>query len=78
MKDHTNDTYCNYSFEALYLAAFGKNISKTSLAKMKKYSQEKINFLVEKWAAVAGWNTEEKIGSDGIRYIAFAPFSALP
>ncbi len=68
---------CDYSFDMLYKAAFGRNISQKKKKQLQSLSQEKINELVTKWAEKAGWNTEEKQGDDGATYIAFYPSTPI-
>ncbi len=64
---------CDYSFEMLYKAAFGKNISILEKSKLQKLNQKEINLLVKKWAKRAGWGTEKRIGEKNTIYIAFFP-----
>lgn len=70
MKNLTNPE-CEYSFEMLYRAAFGKNIPKKEKLKLQSLEQEEINQLVRVWANKAGWKTEIRKGTDGREYIAF-------
>lgn len=67
------NSYCNYSFEDLYFAAFGKKLNKKLKEKFKEMSQDKINLLVLNWAKKANWTTNKKIGDDNIVYISFQP-----
>lgn len=62
---------CDYSFEMLYKAAFGKSLSKKEIAKLQTSSQNEINSLVLIWATKAGWTTDRRLGDDGKDYIAF-------
>lgn len=64
---------CNFSFDDLYKAAFGKDISKKAKQEFANLSQDKINNLVLKWSKKANWKTEEKKGIDGKIYLAFFP-----
>lgn len=66
-------TDCDYSFEMLYEAAFGKSLSSKQKMKLQLLPQEKINELVIKWAEKAKWATVRKRGNDGIDYISFHP-----
>lgn len=64
---------CDYSFEMLYKAAFGKSLSKKLKTQLQKSTQEEINQLVKKWAVKAGWTTMKKNGADNCEYLAFYP-----
>lgn len=64
---------CDYSFEMLYKAAFGKSISKKEKSRLQILDQENINLLVKEWAQKAGWNTKIKFGQDGKEYLSFYP-----
>jgi hypothetical protein len=39
----------------------------------KNISQDQINELIKQKCAVIGWHYEDRIGTDGITYTAFAP-----
>ena len=67
------DDYCNYSFDDLYKAAFGKKLSTNQKKKLQKLPQEKINQLVEEWTQKAQWLSQEKILPQGTRFLAFSP-----
>lgn len=74
MKNPSNTPYyCNYSFEDLYKAAFGKEITLQEKKELKKLPQEKINITVKEWAKKANWKTSEIKGSDGNIYLSFHP-----
>ena len=64
---------CDYSFDALYQAAFGKKIPKKEKRKFQSLSQDEINTLVSRWAKKAGWDTTEKKGTDGNNFLSFHP-----
>ncbi len=64
---------CVFSFNDLYKAAFGKQPGELELKSFTSLNQKQRNGLVEKWARQAGWQTKEKLGSDGKIYLAFAP-----
>lgn len=64
---------CDYSFEMLYKAAFGKELPPVEKLHLQKKPQKDINLLVKKWAKKAGWTTVERLGSDGSIYLAFHP-----
>ena len=71
-KNHIS-TECDYSFEMLYHAAFGKNIPQDEKLKLQVLNQDRINSLVKAWTKKAGWRTEERTGSDNKIYLAFSP-----
>lgn len=74
MKNHSRiGIECDYSFDMLYEAAFGKNLDIKEKQKLQKLSQEEINTLVLNWAKIAGWKTKEKNGSGGEIYLSFHP-----
>lgn len=62
---------CEFSFDTLYQAAFGKKITREEKRKLQKMPQEKINNIVSIWSSKAGWKTERIRGQDGIEYLAF-------
>jgi hypothetical protein len=64
---------CDYSFDMLYKAAFGKSISQKKKQQLQNLAQENVNKLVAEWAQKAGWKTQEKIGEDNALYLAFYP-----
>lgn len=64
---------CDYSFDMLYKAAFGRNISQKRKQQLQSLPQAKINELVQRWAKKAGWNTQEKSGESNTIYLAFYP-----
>lgn len=66
-------TQCAYSFLDLYQAAFGIDFHNFDSIKFSGLSQSKKNEKVRQWAALAGWQTLDRIGSDGQLYVAFAP-----
>lgn len=68
--------YCNYSFDDLYNAAFGKNLTSKHKKEFQSLSQEEINKLVLTWAKKAGWKATEVKGDDEIIYISFQPNQA--
>lgn len=65
--------YCNYSFDDLYKAAFGKSLNPKEKERLQKMPQDKINSCVLEWALKAEWKTKEKIGSDNKVYLVFYP-----
>jgi len=64
---------CAYSFDDLYQAAYGKPIDISDKEKFQARPQEEINTMVRSWVKKAGWMMEERAGSDGKTYLAFAP-----
>ena len=64
---------CNYSFESLYSAAYGRNMNIREKRAFEKFSQEEINTLVLQWSKEAGWKTRKKKGTDGFTYLSFHP-----
>ena len=64
---------CAYSFDDLHFAAMKKHFSALESERFLRLNQQSKNDLVAQWAAKAGWQTEERIGSDGLVYIAFWP-----
>ncbi len=64
------DNTCRYSFQNLFDAAnqyFDKPL-------FYKLSQEDINRKCKELCALANWGWEDRLGSDGIVYTAFAPY----
>lgn len=64
---------CAYSFTDLYRAAFGREPDAIAMAEFGRSSRQQRNTLVTRWAQLAGWETKDKVGSDGQVYTAFAP-----
>lgn len=64
---------CSYSFWDLYKTAFGKEADEALRSDFGKMTQDERNKTVRQWAEKAGWETSERIGSDGLAYTAFAP-----
>ncbi len=74
MKSHSkNPFYCNYSFDDLYKAAFGKKLKPTEKRNLQNLPQEEINRLVQQWADKSGWKTNLKKGTDNQLYLSFQP-----
>ncbi len=63
---------CDFSFQDLYAAAFGKD-QKEFTEDLSNLPQKKINVLVKTWAKKANWETEDRVGSDNMVYTAFYP-----
>jgi hypothetical protein len=72
-KGDTQNPECDYSFEMLYRAAFGKSLKAEEKLRLQSLSQTEVNKLVIKWTKKCGWKTESKKGSNGITYLAFHP-----
>jgi len=72
-KNLFNMVECDYSFEMLYKAAFGKKLPISEKNRIQQLPQNKINLLVKDWANMAGWQTVERIGLDKQTYLAFFP-----
>lgn len=68
-----NNPECDYSFEMLYKAAYGKRLSKKAKNSLQSLDQVEINELVTLWAKRANWKTIERNGEDGKKYLAFYP-----
>ena len=68
-----SNTECDYSFEMLYKAAFGRNIKREEKEKLQGLPQKKINVLVMDWVKKAGWIARKRKGSDNKIYTAFYP-----
>lgn len=64
---------CSYSFWDLYKTAFGEDPSDEYKQEFFQMSQDERNKAVSEWAQKAGWETDERVGSDGLVYTAFAP-----
>lgn len=64
---------CDYSFDMLYRAAFGRNIPLKEKRALQSATQVIINKKVLEWALIAGWITDERKGNDKNLYIAFYP-----
>ena len=74
MKNHSKTPdYCNYSFDDLYKAAFGKSLESHKKKELQQLPQGEINSLVKEWAQKAGWKTGEKKGYEGDIYLSFHP-----
>ncbi len=64
---------CAYSFRDLFNAAYGREPNDGELQRFYSFSQEERNKTVKRWAQKANWEVAERIGSDGVVYLAFAP-----
>lgn len=74
MKNHSRiGIECDYSFDMLYEAAFGKSLKPQEKVELQNLPQEKINTLVSLWAQKAHWKTRKKKGSDKKVYLSFHP-----
>lgn len=64
---------CAYSFWDLFKSVHGRFPTKKERDVFLALSQEERNRQIEVWTAHIGWETENRIGTDGIAYTAFAP-----
>ncbi len=64
---------CNFSFFDLFRAAFKREPTVEEIAHFENLPQSGKNELVKEWAQEAAWETQDKMGSDGQLYTAFAP-----
>lgn len=64
---------CSFGFADLYKAAFGHNPPDSVIMELLSLDQETKNAKVRQWAALAGWGTDERRGTDGLMYTAFSP-----
>lgn len=64
---------CNYSFSNLFFAAYDRYQTSEEMGEFLILNQENKNNKVMEWAKKAGWQTQERIGTDGKKYLAFAP-----
>jgi hypothetical protein len=64
---------CKYSFSDLFEAVHNRALDQTEAMKFVLVSQDEKNKIVKELANLAGWKTEDRIGSDGKTYTAFSP-----
>lgn len=69
---HSISEECNYSFSNLFFAAFDRYQTSEEMAQFVSLDQDNKNKKVIEWAAKVHWQTQEKMGTDGKTYIAFA------
>ena len=69
------DSYCNYGFQDLYVAAFFRAPTSEEMRSFSRLTQEQKNELVLNWASLAGWKVKQVQAEDGQTYVAFAPIS---
>ncbi len=62
---------CDYGFWDLYRAAYGREAEVLDMEQLYALSQDERNEVVAKWAHMAGWRTDWRVGTDGLRYLAF-------
>lgn len=72
MKNPSNPE-CDYSFEMLYRAAYGKSLDTAKKKALQALPQKEINNIIKDWAEKARWICVERIGEKGVRYTAFYP-----
>lgn len=66
-------TSCRYSFDDLFFAVNGRVMTETEREQLFSLPQPKRNNIVRRWANQAGWQTENRVGSDKNLYTAFWP-----
>lgn len=64
---------CAYSFADLFKAAHQKEPAEQELEDLYTLPQDQINKIVKEWATKAAWEIDQRTGSDGKLYYAFAP-----
>lgn len=64
---------CRYSFWDLYRQAHGKEMSVEEKNTFMELAQTEKNKKIKEWAVQVRWIYEDRIGSDGVTYTAFAP-----
>lgn len=64
---------CSYSFWDLFVCAHGREPSETEKQSFYAATQDERNIRIKKWAELASWDIDERIGTDGLLYTAFAP-----
>lgn len=64
---------CQYSFDDLFSARFGRLMTEAEKQELYALSQEKRNEKVGEWAQKIGWQTDDIIGDDGVTYRSFMP-----
>lgn len=62
---------CAFSFDDLYQAANGRPMTKAEKEALYVFPQSKRNIIVGKWAESAGWQFQDRVGTDGVMYRAF-------
>jgi len=62
---------CQFSFNDLHQAAFGRPLTEAERRELYALTQEERNERVGEWAKIAHWQTEDRVGADGIEYTAF-------
>lgn len=64
---------CLYSFWDLFDKAHGRKATDEERATFFLLPHDKRNILIRKWAVLASWEVDERTGTDGKTYTAFAP-----
>jgi hypothetical protein len=64
---------CAYSFFDLFRAAFKREPTIEEIAHFENLPQSGKNEMVKQWAAAAAWEAQDRVGTDGQTYTAFAP-----
>jgi hypothetical protein len=71
MSYNQNGRTCCYSFSDLFEAAYGRQPTHAEYNALMQVTQPERNEQVQMMADHAGWCTQERIGDDGVVYIAF-------
>jgi len=64
---------CAYSFDDLHQVVFGCTMTEAEKTALYDLPQTDRNAQVGEWARKIGWQTEDRLGSDGVIYTAFWP-----
>lgn len=64
---------CSYSFWDLFSKAYGRGATEKEKKDFFALTQDARNELVKQWADLASWEIDERVGTDGKIYTAFAP-----
>jgi hypothetical protein len=64
---------CAYSFRDLFFAAHQREMTTAEKHTFMSLPQTSINKFVKELAALAGWKTQDRKGTDGKTYTAFCP-----
>lgn len=62
---------CRWSFDDLHQAAHSRRMTDQEKQRLYALGQNARNIIVQGWADRAAWQTENRIGSNGIKYTAF-------
>lgn len=64
---------CQYSFDDLHLACFGRVMTDVERNALYALPQDGRNEVVGDWAREAGWKIDDVNGDDGVVYRSFMP-----